>query len=237
MHSIQEINSDPIFQPPAEMLEYFEYFEIDCDELDFPNLIKEPPTTTINSLPNEILERINLQKDKLEMNDIFDNKVTLMKNNKTSNAKRFLRHLKSIPSLTLNKAREQYNRLDIVLTSFVNYHNETQQEITWNKKIAPFKSIKKQREYIIDFCIIKFGDFEQLLKYCKTANNFFMISLTDGIFSLDVMNFYKEYHNCKYEIDNRFSYCLDIKDFTKDNDILTKYAETLIGTIGYIYDW
>tara|TARA_R110001592_G_scaffold159362_1_gene390679 strand:- start:291 stop:806 length:516 start_codon:yes stop_codon:yes gene_type:complete len=38
MHSITEINTNPIFQPPAEILEYFEYFEIDCDELEFPNL-------------------------------------------------------------------------------------------------------------------------------------------------------------------------------------------------------
>ena len=56
MHTIEEINSNPIFQPPAEMLEYFEFFEIDCDELDFPNLIKEHPTATII---NQHLDYIN----------------------------------------------------------------------------------------------------------------------------------------------------------------------------------
>ena len=56
MHTIEEINSNPIFQPPAEMLEYFEFFDIDCDELEFPNLIIEETTSkeTVKYIKNNL---------------------------------------------------------------------------------------------------------------------------------------------------------------------------------------
>ena len=48
----------------------FTNFEIDCDKLDFPNM------TTINDIPNELLNIINNYKIKLEETDIVNNAIT-----------------------------------------------------------------------------------------------------------------------------------------------------------------
>ena len=94
-----------------------EFFEIDCDEIKFPNL------TTINSLPNEILEIIKLQKDKLEINDYYDESVKIIENQYTDNAITLLKSIKNMNGLTLKKARRpEYGGLDLLLDSLVEYY-------------------------------------------------------------------------------------------------------------------
>lgn len=45
MYSITELNTNPIFTPPDFLLNpEYNFFEIDCDDLEFPNLMKEHPT-------------------------------------------------------------------------------------------------------------------------------------------------------------------------------------------------
>ena len=92
MHTIEEINSNPIFQPPAEMLEYFEFFDIDCDELEFPNLIIEETTSK---------ETVKYIKNNLKIHHTYK---TVSKNEK----------LKKLLDEFENECYDEYTKLSLV---------------------------------------------------------------------------------------------------------------------------
>ena len=236
MYSITELNTNPIFTPPDFLLNpVYNFFEIDCDDLDFPNL------TTINSLPNEILEIIKLQKDKLEINDYYDKTVKYIENQYTDNAITLLKSIKNMKGLTLKKARRQENGgLDFLLDNLVEFYNNKvyiydNRVKGWDTKNFSFKTIKSQRDQIIDLCIDFFKDFEMLLEYCDFSQSYFIMKSSNISFENAYHPYppfgFKENLNMKKKVDNNF--LRKVSRYTENNDILYDYAKNIMDSNDY----
>ena len=142
-----------------------EFYEIDCDELEFPNL------TTIDSLPNEILAMIKDYKIKLEINDIYQEiedrkKSSLVYINKI-NIERF----------NYNCCMKNYNKKAALKDGFNfqvyldKYNQMTNNNIAdWNKLNKKlFKNLKIQRSSIITY--FKNFNYDEIIAWSNEIGN------------------------------------------------------------------
>ena len=150
---------------------YEEFYEIDCDELDFPNL------TTFDDIPNEIVAIIKDYKIKYEINDIYDK---IKKEEEDFRVFQFREH---IDGMKLKSWRKGYS-INQTIKDYVNiqdyvdkYNQETGNNIqNWNK-LDKTKStkIKFQRDDILSH--FEYYTYEKLKEWADSINSYKLLKI------------------------------------------------------------
>jgi len=145
---------------------YEEFYEIDCDELEFPNLL------TINSLPNEILAIIKDYKIKLELNDYFDDAVILKKSSITYKHKSNIDYfINKVQTKNFNiKQAHKYNFQCELYVMYYNLYYGGYVE-SWDKldKVV-FNNIKHQRREILEY--FKNFNYDEIIEFCEEFEDY-----------------------------------------------------------------
>ena len=133
-----------------------QFYEIDCDELVFPNL------TTINDMPNEILNIINDYKIKLEINDSYTESIKKHRDNVEYNFLGFVNACISTKQLNYNKVEKlRIDPIIDIINANYNYYNEIEWN-GWDKKLKHFKTIGDQRKAIFEWASHAYGDYDSI---------------------------------------------------------------------------
>jgi hypothetical protein len=165
----------------TETIMVTDFYEIDCDDLTFPNL------TTINNMPLEILEVIQDHKNKMEIDQAYDEHLVEEKDNKVRNVQLYINTLiNNINSLTTKKiATERYGRITELIMKFTEIFDEEVGiakgfEAYWhylpkNAK-SYYKNIKALRLDILHYMKEYCSNYDNIENICYSLRNWFLLS-------------------------------------------------------------
>ena len=208
-----------------------DFYEIDCDELTFPNL------TTINDIPNEILEMISLHKSKMEIDDSYDDDVN---NHELEAVERVQKYLDTLEmyvdkyNFTLRKSSEKkFLKINKLLEAFAMYYERNsydsgQQGLwefeSWDKKEKHFDTLRNQRKAILNCMRKDFKEYEIINYFCEDYGNNYLLSgnLNDGFQN------YSAYNVIQGTQDKR-------EYMTRDGDSFLKRIENIVNPRNKIF--